>query len=81
MASICYLSRTAGRHDQRWVRTLRECGHSVSSYTGTSAHDLVTAARTNPFDLVVAGPLTDAARIAVEADVGPCWASPGGSTC
>jgi glycosyltransferase involved in cell wall biosynthesis len=43
----------------------------VSSYTGTSAHDLVTAARTNPFDLVVAGPLTDAARIAVEADVGP----------
>lgn len=71
MASICYLSRTTGRHDERWVRTLREGGHRVSAYAGIGAEDLIRAARANPFDLVVAGPLTDAAHVAVEADVAP----------
>jgi glycosyltransferase involved in cell wall biosynthesis len=70
MASICYLSRTSGRHDAHWVTTLREGGHHVSAYVVGDPDGFASAGR-QPFDLVVAGPLTDAAASAVDAVVAP----------
>ncbi len=72
MARLRYLSRTHGRHDQRWVRTLRDAGHSVdvALVHETDNHETV--------DLVVAGPLSDAVPVAVERGDAPvlalCWA-------
>jgi glycosyltransferase involved in cell wall biosynthesis len=70
MASICYLSRSSGRHDAHWVATLREGGHHVSAFV-TSDPDALAGARKTRFDLVVAGPLTDAAATAVDAELAP----------
>jgi len=63
-----YVSRTRGRHDQRWVDTLRSAGHEVETT------DVADAGRPGEVDLVVAGPLTDAVPAAVDAGLAPVLA-------
>jgi len=63
-----YVSRTRGRHDQRWVDTLRSAGHAVETT------DVADAGRPGEVDLVVAGPLTDAVPAAVDAGLAPVLA-------
>jgi glycosyltransferase involved in cell wall biosynthesis len=63
-----YVSRTRGRHDQRWVDTLRSAGHEVDTT------DLADVGRPGEVDLIVAGPLTDAVPAAVDAGLAPVLA-------
>lgn len=85
MARVGYVGRRAGHHDRRWVRTLCDGGHEVTAFLRDRAgsDDLgvpvqgwnddgrslawVAAGQ----DLLVAGPLSDAAAAAVEAGVAP----------
>ncbi|MGY1845032.1 glycosyltransferase [Modestobacter sp. SYSU DS0875] len=80
MARVWYLSRATGRHDQRWTSVLSEAGHTVTAWhlaDGVTAELLRRRAAGAAPDLVVAGPLSDALPVAIEADVAPtlamCW--------
>lgn len=81
MAHVWYVSRSLGAHDRRWISVLEGAGHDVRAFqlsTGdVSAGSLRSAGADRAPDAVVAGPLTDAAAVAVEADVAPtmglCW--------
>jgi glycosyltransferase involved in cell wall biosynthesis len=80
VANLLYLSRTRGRHDERWLRTLREAGHHVESRTVSEAGSATQLREQlgGRVDAVVAGPLSDAVPLAVDADLAPvlalCWA-------
>lgn len=58
MARLTYVSRSRGAHDERFVAALRHGGHEV---TVAGLHDVSGT----DADLLVAGPLTDAAPAAV----------------
>jgi glycosyltransferase involved in cell wall biosynthesis len=78
VAHLWWLSRSAGVHDQRWTTALRDGGHRVTAVPASATvADLRRAAAEDPVDLVVAGPLTDALPLAVDAGVAPvvgvCW--------
>ena len=78
MGNIWYLSRTNGVHDRRWTALLRDDGHRVTELALDASVDMLRQlARLSPPDGIVAGPLTDALPIAVQAGVAPvlgiCW--------
>src|SRR6266545_3877437 len=72
MARIGYVSRSAAGHDEQWRVTLEYAGHVVVPLPASDGPaGLRAAAEQDDLELFVAGPLTDAAVAAVDANVLP----------
>jgi len=73
MNRCLYASPTRGVHDARWIQALRSVGLDVVDvarvdFTSDSAFDNHVASEASRVDLVIAGPLDTAQRIAQQAD-------------